>query len=126
MGCVADHAAIRRRAESALASGLPAGHKLWKAWAVDLADDALADPAVSAPEYLAGEDGDVAFVRRDLGETPTLASEWALGQGVNLSQLEADPVEMLPVPEHFTDIEYEWAVVRGGTPGAVAYWRFRA
>jgi hypothetical protein len=88
--------------------------------------DARSAAHTAAPEYLSDADGDAAFVRRDLGETPTLACEWALGQGVNLSQMEADPVEMLPVPEHFTDIEYEWAVVRGGTPGAVPYWRFRA
>lgn len=79
-----------------------------------------------APDSLSGDDGESVFIRRDLAPTVTAAKAYALQHlGDNLADMEVDEVEMLPVPEHFTGIDYEWATVRSGTPDAVAYWRFR-
>jgi hypothetical protein len=76
------------------------------------------------PEMLSGEDGEVVFVRRELGETATQARARALADGTNVLGMDVDEVEMLPVPEHFTGIEYEWATVKPGTEGAAPFWRF--
>lgn len=88
-------------------------------------DVRAAVPAVSAPDYLSGDEGETVFIRRDLALTETAARAWALEHdGSNLRWYEADEVEMLPVPEHFTELEVDWAVVESGTTSAVAYWRF--
>ena len=80
-----------------------------------------------APDYLVGDEGETTFVRRDLADTPTSALAYVLEhEGANLSHYDADEVEMLEVPSYFTGIDDEWATVVPGTPGAVAYWRFRA
>lgn len=78
----------------------------------------------TAPEVLAGDDGEVVFVRADLALSATHARGVALVEGYNLSGRDVDVVEMLPVPEHFTEIDYEWAVVKPGTPGATSFYRF--
>lgn len=89
------------------------------------AKEALDGETPCGPEHLIGDDGEVVFVRRDLAATLNAAEEAALGQGMNVHLWAADVVELLPVPEHFVEIDYEWAVVKPGTPGAVAYWRFQ-
>lgn len=81
--------------------------------------------AVPAPEHLHGADGESAFVRRDVVSTATEARAYLFAQsGSDWTGVEPDEVEMLPVPEHFIELEVEWAVVNPATPGAVAYWRF--
>lgn len=82
--------------------------------------------SVSAPpEFLTGDEGEVVFIRADLADSVTSARGLALAEGYNLADFDADVVEMLPVPEHFTAIEYEWATVKYGTPGGVPFWRFQ-
>lgn len=79
------------------------------------------------PSSLLGDEGEVVFIRRDLAQTVTQARAWAMAhEGMTLRGFDdVDEVEMLPVPDHFIGIEYDWAMVKTGTPGAVAYWRFR-
>lgn len=82
-------------------------------------------PMRFGPDFLSGDDGEAFFVRRDLAASPRAALSVGLREGTNLAGYAVDLVQMLPVPEHFIEIEYEWAVVRDGTPHAVTYWRFR-
>jgi len=78
-----------------------------------------------APDVLSGDEGESIFVRHDLAENETAARASALREGYSTDGYEAAVVEMLPVPEHFTGIDHEWATVHPGTPEAVKYWRFR-
>jgi hypothetical protein len=79
----------------------------------------------SAPDFLSGDDGETVFVRGDLALSAPSARNQAFVFGCNVQGMEVDLVEMLPVPEHFTELDVDWAVVREGTEGAVTYWRFR-
>ncbi len=84
-----------------------------------------ADNVAHAPEFLSGDDGETVFIRSDLAMSAPEARNYAFTQGSNVSGWAVDVVEMLPVPDHFTEIEYEWAAVRDGTPDGVRYWRFQ-
>lgn len=80
----------------------------------------------TVPPVLSGEDGETVFVpRAGTDDTELAARERALREGFSVTRMDAEEVEMLPVPEHFIGIEYEWATVKPGTLGAVAYWRFQ-
>ncbi len=81
--------------------------------------------AALSPDVLSGDDGEVVFVRSDVADTIVGIKSYALEQGYNLYDREVDEVEMLPVPEHFTEIDYDWSVVKPGTPGATSFYRFR-
>jgi hypothetical protein len=89
---------------------------------------AATEDALLRPDFLSGEDGEVVFVPRSFAATATEARAVALREGFNVGGWGVDEVEMLPVPEHFLGFgvfDADWAVVRPGTPGAVAFWRFQ-
>lgn len=80
------------------------------------------------PTVLAGDDGEVIFVRRDAAPTQIEAVEVAIRESglTGAGNMSGDEVEMRRVPDYFTGLGYEWATVKPGTPGAIRFWRLRA
>lgn len=81
---------------------------------------------MTGPDLMSGNDGEVVFIRHDLAATETAARAYALehdGQG--LAGCVVDVIDMLPIPEHFINIDAEWWIVKPDTPDAVRYWRFQ-
>lgn len=90
--------------------------------------DAFKALRVPDPGVLTGNEGEVVFVPvEEPVDTVTQARSRALAEGHNCTSLEYDRVEMLPIPEHFVELNDEatWWMVKPGTRGARRFWRFR-